>query len=306
MYLACGSSAWGMGHLRRSGEVIRVLRRNGLNLDSVAWLPEQGTFKEDPLFLSNFNKRVSALGELYPGKYNGLIVDVHTAAQVTVNKWVAGTGVPIAALDWYSERPEKMICALNLRDNSEGLKYAIVREEFHSAAEGGKHFGYDIVAVLGGGDQRGAGPRLLESFQSDSRFLKRTIAIICGPLTKWTIPGGVRGRIKVLTNPPDICNLMAGARVGISNAGTSLMEFSFLGVPTVVFPQTIEEDSFARLFIENGSSVSGNWEGNRWMDELDHLLSDEILREIRSKKARLLVDGKGVDRIVESIMSAMC
>ncbi len=95
---------------------------------------------------------------------------------------------------------------------------------------------------------------------------------------------------------------MVNAYVGISNGGSSLMEFTMLGVPTLVFPQTIKEDIFINPFLENGCSLVGSLDSIIFKQQLKELWENHTSRTQMSGKARQLIDGFGAQRIADEIV----
>ena len=195
----------------------------------------------------------------------------------------------------------------NLKGGVSGLKYSIIREEFHRAYLNrlGKSPEYDAVVVMGGGDSRGYLTKIHRLFNENSFFLSRKIIMVLGPLVEGKLTefdGQSIGNVTVLKNPNNVADIMAGAKVGITNGGTSLMEFTMLGVPTLIFPQSEREENFIAPFLEKGCGVLGLLEPDNFARQVFEICENDSLRKSMSKRAKTLVDGKGAYRIADLIL----
>ena len=126
-----------------------------------------------------------------------------------------------------------------------------------------------------------------------------------GPLadSKFMGHSGVSaGTITLIRNPEHIADIMAGASVGITNSGTSLMEFTMLGVPTIIFPQSQQEDNFIRPFLEHGCSVPGSLDKEKFIEQIMDLWENKMMLTIMSERAKELIDGQGVERIAALVL----
>ena len=305
-YLSAGSSRWGTGHLLRSIELIDVLKKNGLHVSTVALVPDKTEMQQMSAFIKIYDRHVYSLSEIGTVNADGIVVDVHTDFQPEVLPWLKKQGLNVVAVDWYYDNGGVITARANLRGGPQALKYALIRKEFHDALRNRSCQGpkYDAVVVMGGGDRREYLYKIFQFFSEEPRFLKKNIVIVLGPMVKGKITelaGSSFGAISIARNPADIADIMAGAAVGITNGGTSLMEFTMLGIPTIIFTQTEEEDNFIQPFLESGCSVSGANEHGEFARQITELLENEILRKIRAEKARKLIDGHGAKRITDLI-----
>jgi UDP-N-acetylglucosamine:LPS N-acetylglucosamine transferase len=115
--------------------------------------------------------------------------------------------------------------------------------------------------------------------------------------------GSSSATVSVLENPDSISDIMADTLVGITNGGTTLMEFTMLGVPAIVFPQSEQEDRFVYTFLEKGSAVMGSSRPDEFAEQITALWDDEIMRKTMSGNARELIDGLGAERITELVLN---
>lgn len=306
LYIAAGSEKWGIGHLKRSAELVEVLRERGVILHSVALLPHiDKPFKLRAEVIDDFDECVSSLDGLNDNECQGIIVDVHTDLQPSMNDWLEGHGHPVCAIDWYHEMSGCIRAVANLRGGADALRYAIVRREFRECRRHDlqPEYVYDAVVVVGGGDRRGCLSAICENL-NDIAFVDKKIVVVVGP----SVDESTRQllylacpHITVLQGPDDIAKIMANAMVGLTNGGTSLMEFTMLGVPTLIFPQSEQEDNFIKPFVDAGCGKAGILEQKGFVDQLVGLWENADLRKDMSLSGRSMIDGQGVDRIADMV-----
>lgn len=301
-YLSAGSRKWGTGHLCRSAELIHVLRQKGFHIDAVALVPDADEMKKLADLIHDYDRRIQSLVEIGAVNADGIVIDVHADFQPELFSWLEKQSLSAVALDWYYKTGKFIAGTANLRGGVEALKYAIIRREFHDARM--KHSTlsntYDAVVMIGGGDNRGHIGRLYSIFAEDGRFAGKKIAIVLGPLADSKLmnsSGSCAGTVFIFRNPGNIADIMAGASVGITNGGTSLMEFTTLGVPTIIFPQSQQEKNFISPFLKYGCSVSGSLEQKEFIVQMTELWENKIMLKSMSEKARELIDGQGTERI---------
>lgn len=307
LYISAGSRKWGAGHVRRSAELIHVLRQKGLNIDAVALVPDAGEMIKLSGFTNEYDKRVQSLAEIGSINADGIVIDVHTDFQPELFLWLAKQRLSAVALDWYYQSGEFVVDTANLRGGREALKNAIIRREFHDARMKRSASGntYDAVGVIGGGDKRKHIDRILDIFAEDKRFVGKKIVTVLGPLAESNFtenPVLSSGAITILRNPENIAEIMAGALVGITNGGTSLMEFTMLGVPTIIFPQSQEEDNFIGPFLEYGCAILGSLDKEKFIEQITELWRNKLALRTMSRKAKELIDGQGTERIAALVL----
>lgn len=309
-YLAAGSCRWGAGHLRRSYELIKTLRNSGATLQTVAFIPYNKEKESFSSLIESYDRCVHTLDEIGIVKADGIVVDVNTDFQPELFLWLKKQKIEVIALDWYQRSDGLAISTVNLRGGTLALEHCIIREEFLEAfnSRDVSAAKYDAVVVLGGGDLRGYINTISGFFEEDQTFLNRKIAIVIGPIVNerdLRLPESSSSSIKIFKNPDNIADIMAKASVGITNGGTTLMEFTMLGVPTIIFPQSYQEDKFVKSFIKNGCGILGSLEQIKFIEQLQELWENEMLWKERSQKARSLIDGRGVNRIANVIANIL-
>ncbi len=278
-----------------------------MKVKAVALIPDEIGLSFFDDWFSIFSEKISNLAEIDINSYDGVILDVHTDVQAEILLWLRNKGKTAIALDWYFDLGNSIKQVINLRGGKEALRHVIIRREFiHQIRDVGKKQGLlDAVLVMGGSDLRGSFYRLVKIITKDKRFLDRKITCIVSREIrnkfKCFLEKGFRN-ISIESNPRDLAGIMSKAKIGITNGGTTLMEFTFLGIPTIIFPQSEQEDTFIKTFIDEGCSLLGEEEQDDFVEQIDALWKDSARIKEMSENASGLIDGKGIDRIVNRIL----
>ena len=306
-YLAAGSNKWGIGHLLRSIELMNVLRERQISICSVALIPDRVNAQRDLAFVGAYDQCRQSLGEVTCADAKGVVVDVHTDLQPELLPWLKEQKLPVVALDWYHKSGNVVTTKVNLRGEASALKHCIIRREFHCAQANNcmQIPKYDAAVVMGGRDNRGYLSKIYRLFAGDKRFSNKKIVVVLGPLAEGKLeklPGQPAARISILKTPDKVADIMTKAMVGITNGGTSLMEFTMLGIPSLIFPQSEQEDSFVKPFLEEGCGILGSLDPGTFAEQIIELWENMSLRNVMSEKAVGLIDGRGVDRVADIIV----
>jgi len=296
---------WGLGHLRRSSVLIRELRKRGLKVAAVAVAPSLSDRSDFAHILERFDERVESLADLKVAKPLLAVVDIHPDCQPEMITWLKYHDIKAIALDWYMDQGGVIESTVNLLGDEAAISRAIIADEFLTKARKRTSIrgGYNIVAVMGGGDLRNHLPRLMRSFAHAALCSTHKITVVIGPLVRGSIDMEEKSfrKIDILVNPSHIADVMARATVGICNAGTILLEFSAMGVPTVILPQTELEDRFSLIFVRNGCSILGEADPYKFAVQLEALLADPTRLDEMGARGKKLVDGRGKQRIADEV-----
>ena len=190
-----------------------------------------------------------------------------------------------------------------------GMSYAPLREEFCNIGEHIIKGVNDVLVSAGGADPE-----------------KVTENIMLNTCPKWKgicfhfVVGALNPRIDDIRtlanntenvvlhiNEKDMAGLMRKCDMAVSAAGSTLYELCACGTPTICYTLADNQLLLADGFAEKGvMAYAGDCRGNgRFFDEignkLTELINDSNVREKLSKKMQSLVDGKGAERIVESL-----
>jgi len=190
----------------------------------------------------------------------------------------------------------------------EGLEYAIIRRRFVPFRRAKVQFASDIRRVLvtfGGADLRHA---TIETIQALDKRVPAgfDVDVLAGPLCAETnriarAIRSVRQRFTVHVDPPDVEAIMGAADLAITGGGTTLVELCYLGIPSVVYPATPEEQGFAALFERVGAVCLGD-STTELLAHVTRLCSDPEQRLDMQVHAQALIDGEGPQRILDLVL----
>ena len=116
-----------------------------------------------------------------------------------------------------------------------------------------------------------------------------------------------KNKVKIHSQLSNIQDYFATADVVISAAGTSVLDLSCIGIPTIYF--SVAENQNANLATISNLGIGLTVEESHNQDELERILQeflnrcafDNETRERLFQNAQNFVDGKGAQRVVEAI-----
>jgi len=195
-----------------------------------------------------------------------------------------------------------------------GTKYVILRKEFM------KWRGFKrkipkvikrLLIIMGGVDRQNFTEKVIRLLNR-IEIPEMEIIVVVGPLNKnysrikRNISEG-KLKVKVIRDVLDISKLMIWADIAISSGGTTVWEAAFMGLPTIVGRTTLAEDYLVnginkyKLFLDIG------WFENCTEEvlykKINMIMNNRDLYIRMSRLAQQLVDGYGVDRIIEKIQN---
>lgn len=196
-----------------------------------------------------------------------------------------------------------------------GPTYIILGDEF--ARCGAQPRGFPRVArtavvSMGGADQRGLTPRVLEALGT-VEAIERCLVVV-GPMCGDA--GAVRraadaSRLacRVVTDPPHMAPLLYGADLAVTCGGMTLYEAAAVGTPAIALPQVEPQMTEIEEFAQRGAAlpVAGDLEPD--LTDLAAaargLAANLTQRKEMSRCARALVDGRGAQRVAVAILDLL-
>jgi spore coat polysaccharide biosynthesis predicted glycosyltransferase SpsG len=297
-----GGRRTGHGHLVRSRELARRLRRRGAR---VSWLA------------------VARPSQVAPSV---IVIDRDdvTAEMITARhrQWPEA---PIVALDYYGPPAEGVAAVINLnagrasewaprsrpRRYLEGLEYATVRQSFVPIRNGRKRRERQepprVLIGFGATDPRGWTAPALRAIASvgDGDVRVDVMSGSASAALSRAVKRHPHARLHVAVADP--APLVARSSLVIIGGGTMMIEAACLGVPAVVVPRTMSERMFARGFARVGAvrvvPVRHTFPGAAVRRVVASLLRDARARTRMRRRATALVDGHGADRVVMTILA---
>ncbi|GAB3705521.1 UDP-2,4-diacetamido-2,4,6-trideoxy-beta-L-altropyranose hydrolase [Amycolatopsis oliviviridis] len=191
-----------------------------------------------------------------------------------------------------------------------GPQYAPLREAVSQAREKRSQGRSDgerprITVVLGGGAEWAETVSALLRALRDTRLPFDADVLVRGePVVPEPLPG--QG-FRVTPPGPGLLDLLVDTDVAISAAGVTLLELCCLGVPTAVVRLVENQDAGYRAALGLGLAAGLGSAGaldDRATGTLEVLLTDSSVRNGLSATSMALVDGRGVDRVLDRVERA--
>ena len=163
-----------------------------------------------------------------------------------------------------------------------------------------------IIISMGGSDPEDLTSFVVKSLLSISKI---QATIILGPL--YSHYNKIQNTIKnndnftIINKPKNIWLEFSKSDLAISNAGNTLFELAIMGIPTICMAAVKHQIPYAKIFAEKGFAKDLGYERKAAkkaiLSTTLNLLHDELLRVKMSKAGSIIVDGKGLSRVVDVI-----
>jgi UDP-2,4-diacetamido-2,4,6-trideoxy-beta-L-altropyranose hydrolase len=194
-----------------------------------------------------------------------------------------------------------------------GPSYALLRPEFQNWRRrpcGDPGSGQKILVTLGGSDPDNFTLRVIAAIEH-LNTPGINVRVVVGPANPHlaaltTAAGDSRAGIEVLTGVSDMAALMAWADVAVSGGGTTCWELACMGVPTLVIVLADNQKQIAKELAAAGIVENLGWHRDMTVERLgvalDALIDAPVRRRSMSQKGRSLVDGRGSERVVQTLL----
>lgn len=194
-----------------------------------------------------------------------------------------------------------------------GPSYTLLRKEFTTYRDWVRKvrvLGTRVLLTMGGSDPKDLTPRILSALAGLSIDDLQIRVVIGGSAENRS---GVTkaaerfpGRVKVMSNVPNMAELMAWADVAIAGAGTTCWEMCLLGVPAVLVVVAGNQRSIAEHMARIGAAVNAgpaeSLDCSALAQITAELLENGERRLKMSQSARQLVDGLGSERVRAALL----
>jgi len=186
-----------------------------------------------------------------------------------------------------------------------GESYVMLRREF-VAWRGQRSYpdkATNILVTLGGSDPENLTPRITRAL---TRLPGYHVTAVTGPGNPNRLEDDLAPNLRVVFNPENLCELMAGADIAVIAAGGTLWELLHMGCATLSYARNsvqsgIVESVAARGAVLNLGFMAG-FQPSALNDAVEDLAQSEARREQMSIAGRRLIDGKGARRVVEKLL----
>ncbi len=197
-----------------------------------------------------------------------------------------------------------------------GTRYALLRDEFVQRRSNSKQVHpntNNILVTLGGGDPYNQTLKIIKVLNS-IKSLPVSVKSIIGPGYQHTselkefVENNCK-HVEIIQNCQDIAEIMCWADLAISGGGGTCLELACLGVPNIIIVLVDNQIGVAKEFDKRGQSINLGWFEE--VKECDikknvlELLNNLPKRKQMGQKGKELVDGLGVERVINEIYSLL-
>jgi len=190
-----------------------------------------------------------------------------------------------------------------------GTEYALLRADFDCWRDFRRAIparAKNILVTLGGGDADNVTARVLEALaQLDG--LDLSVQVLVGPLNPHVSALAERAgaNIQLQTDVADTAALMAWADIAIAAGGTTAWELAFMQTPALILVLAENQAGVAEGIDNFGAAQTlgeaGNLTSADIANALRELIFDPARRQRMAERGRVLVDGRGVERIITAM-----
>jgi UDP-2,4-diacetamido-2,4,6-trideoxy-beta-L-altropyranose hydrolase len=194
-----------------------------------------------------------------------------------------------------------------------GTRFALLRPEFqrcHGVVRPCPDVARQVVVTLGGSDAENTTLKIIEALEQIAKP-DLEIKVVVGPLNPHLaelqqVMASLSSRFYLETSVPDIAPLMAWADLAIAAGGTTSWELAFMKVPALIFILADNQAAAAKALDEFGTARCLGHPEDLNREELAsailHLMYDKEARQRMNKRSEVLVDGRGVERVVRAML----
>jgi len=190
-----------------------------------------------------------------------------------------------------------------------GTEYALLRAEF----ERWRHWqraipprAKNILVTLGGGDADNVTAKVLEALRQ-LESLDLSVQALVGPLNPHVCALAERAdaNIQLQTDVADMAALMTWADIAIAAGGTTAWELAFMQTPALLLVLAENQIGVAAGIDNFGAAQTLGQAGDLISadiaDALRELILDPARRQRMADRGRVLVDGRGVERVIAAM-----
>lgn len=320
----------GFGHVMRCIHLAKEFNKNGFkSIFIMKNFPEAVNKVKKNGFVVNTlpvdaedNDELNLLNEfLTDNNFNALILDRWNLKQEYLDILKNKTKNLFVVND-YGELNLGELFIINVNDNLNykskiqtlsciGLSYVIISDDlfnYRDVKRGINEEVKTIVISMGGSDPNRLTAKIMK-FLNQCEGLYKIITVL-GPGYKYIdeinkICSESKHNIEIVSDPKSIGGLFIQADIAVISGGVTKFEITFLGIPSIVLCQNINEDMVAKLFEKYNTlvnlGVGSNVKFEDFFRVFGLLTSEFDLRYEMSLNGKRVIDGLGKKRIVERI-----
>jgi len=289
-------------------EVARIQAKPGSRGDAVQTADLRARLQADWLVLDGYHFSADYRRSMQSATSRLLLVD--EGPEFQPGEWdVVVNPDPDASAEMYS-RPEGRTQFLV------GPQYALLRREFlefrreqSEVAEKAKR----VLITFGGGDSHNVTLRVVQVLQ-DLEDLDLDVTVVAGASYQYRVSlqaavDGSSQAVTLLWNVEKMPQLMSRADLAITAGGGTCYELAFMRVPMFLITMAKNHERAVGAYTAAMAAVDAGWfsslERSTLAASLRSVICDRELRKRLVENAGSMVDGKGAERVVET-MRAIC
>jgi UDP-2,4-diacetamido-2,4,6-trideoxy-beta-L-altropyranose hydrolase len=196
-----------------------------------------------------------------------------------------------------------------------GSKYVLLRREYLDWREWQREIRDpcgNILVTMGGSDPGNISLRIIRALEYGNVGRLEVLVVVGGNNPHYgtlrRVSTSDRIHMRLVRNTVNMPDLMAWADVAVSSGGTTVWELAFMALPSVVGITAPVEEVLVGGLEERGLFTCLGWledeTERRIAGVVMDLLDDRDARAAMSRLGRVVVDGRGCDRVVNLMMSA--
>ena len=190
-----------------------------------------------------------------------------------------------------------------------GAKYIILKKAFEKYAVKKKRLRRGVKSLFicfGGSDRNNITKKIVNMIREMDVNITVVIGIMYPYYNELVKDIKEHVNIQIKRNAHNMDELIYDADLAIISGGTLLYETCAIGTPAIVICQNREQNRESEFFAENNATINlgifDNINEDTARNTILKLNSDYGTRQLLSKNAKQLIDGRGADRIVNIIL----
>lgn len=168
----------------------------------------------------------------------------------------------------------------------------------------------NILMTFGGTDALGLSPRIVQVFKDIPSDLYQQIYVVLGANASSSVLSATKAAIRDFAPAnlfinPDMAGIMEDADIAVTAGGSTIYELAFMGVAPVILKVAENQDLVCRSFAQTKSAkvLFSPIKKDDVKNALLEILQNRDLISGYSQINMDLIDGKGVERVVDGIIS---
>lgn len=189
-----------------------------------------------------------------------------------------------------------------------GGSYVPLREQFRDVPYRVKDAVRDVLITTGGGDEDNLAQAVLDAVYGRDLVYHVLVGRFSPHFESWRRRASETENLRIHYDVQDMAELIGACDLAVSAGGSTLYELAAVGVPLICFSYAENQEALVEYIGETRSAgCAGAWRRDaagtveRIKTLFAQLCGDLSLRRQYSERERLLVDGRGADRLAEAL-----